>query len=100
MAKANSTLTWQEIDPQTLPESVGKAYQEYKAQYRAMKEARGVFEDSLQAGAPEGMRIVCGYNFGKLSMALAPDDRKPAKAKAQGSLEAFMAAAQASGRRA
>lgn len=100
MAKANSTLTWQEIDPASLPDHVAKAYAEYKGMYRAMKEARMAFEDTLQPGAPQGMRIVCGYNFGKLSVALAPDDAKPVKARASGSLADFIAAQQASGRRA
>lgn len=102
MAKANSTLTWSEIDPATLPAHIQEAYGAYKVAYAAMKEKRQVFEQSMNdVPLPEGKRIVCGYNFGKLSIALADDDRKPAKAQAsKGSLADFIAAQTASGRRA
>ena len=97
-----STLTWTEIDPASLPDVVKIAYDDYKEQYRRMKHCREVFEQHLNESVspPEGKRIVCGYNFGKLSIALADDDRKPVKAKATGSLADFLASAQASGRRA
>lgn len=99
MAKAKQELAWTEIDPASLPEHVKMAYDAYKVSYRAMKEARVAFEDTLQPGAPVGKRIVCGYNFGKLSVALA--DAEVAKAKATtGDLAAFLAMAQSSGRRA
>ena len=100
MAKAKSELTWSEIDPASLPQAQADLYAAYKQAYRAMKEAREAFETSLQSGAPHGMRIVCGYNFGKLSLALAPAEEKPARAKASGSLADFLASQQASGRRA
>ena len=101
MAKARSELSWQEIDPSTLPEAIRNHYEDYKAAYRTMKELRGMFEEALNAAAdlPEGKRIVCGYNFGKLSIALADDDRKPAKSQAKGSLADFLAQSQTAGRR-
>lgn len=99
MAKAHrAELSWSEIDPASLPTAIGEAYAKYKAQYAAMKEARARFEDMLQPGAPAGKRIVCGYNFGKLSVALADAADKPASSK--GSLSDFLSQQQAGGRRA
>lgn len=100
MAKARSDLTWTEIDPTSLPDELRAQYQKYKEAYAAMKAFRQRFEGCLNdyINPPEGKRVVCGYNFGKLSIALADDDRKPAKAGA-GSLADFLASAQASGRR-
>lgn len=102
MAKqAKSDLTWTEIDPASLPKQVQDAYSAYKLAYREMKELRTLFEAELNevASPPDGKRVVCGYNFGKLSIALADDVAKP-KAQAKGSLADFLAQAQASGRRA
>lgn len=96
-----SDLTWTEIDPETLPAAQAAAYAEYKALYRKMKAAREGFEASFQAAAPEGKRFVFGYNFGRLSIAVADEDRRtkrPAQAKA--SLADFLAAQKQSGRRA
>jgi len=71
MAKAKQELSWQEIDPASLPEQQQTLYAEYKQAYAAMKAKRAAFEASLQPAAPQGKRIVVGYNFGKLSLALA-----------------------------
>ncbi len=93
-----STLTWIEIDPTSLSDDQRKAYAAYKAAYVVMKQHRVDFEESMQVHAPAGKRIVCGYNFGKLSVALADDDRKPAK-QAKGTLADFIASQAQSGRR-
>lgn len=98
---AKSELTWTEIDPETLPAAQAAAYAEYKALYRKMKAAREAFEESFAPAAPDGKRFVFGYNFGKLSIALADEDkrgRKPAQPKA--SLADFLASQAQSGRRA
>lgn len=98
---AKTDAVWTEINPASLPEAVSKAYGEYKEYYREMKAARLRFETSLadMATLPEGKRMVFGYNFGKLSVAIVDDDRKPAKAMpAKQSLADFIAAQQASGR--
>ncbi len=90
MAKRESTLTWTEIDPASLPQEQAGLYAEYKARYAAMKAARAAFEASFQSAAPKGKRVVCGYNFGKLSIALA--DAEVAKPKqASGTLAEWMA---------
>lgn len=96
MAKARETLVWTEIDPGGLPEAQGALYAEYKAQYKAMRTARDAFEASLQSAAPAGKRIVVGYNFGKLSLALA--EREPERPKATGTLADWMAQQQSQGR--
>lgn len=99
MAKAASTLAWTEINPASLPADVLETYEAYKEAYRQMKKLREGFEQHMNEAVnpPAGKRVVCGYNFGKLSIALADDERKPAKA--QGSLADFLASAQSSGRR-
>jgi spermidine/putrescine-binding protein len=85
MAKAKSDAVWQEIDPASLPEAQSKLYAEYKAQHKVMQATKAAFEDSFAPAAPKGKRFVFGYNFGKLSMAIVEDDRKPAP-KAQRTL--------------
>ena len=103
MAKANSDATWIELNPDTLPEGVAANYARYKELYREMKIVRGTFEESLAQAAsiPAGKRMIFGYNFGKLSVAIVDDDRKPAKATpAKQSLADFIAAQAQSGRRA
>lgn len=90
---------WINIEPSTLSAEQQTKYETYKSQYRVMKAAREDFEASMQVGTPEGQRIVCGYNFGKLSVALVEDDRKPkAQAKAPVTLAQYLAMQIASGR--
>lgn len=101
MAKTTSTATWQTIDPDTLPVEIYNAYSAYKAAYADMKAVRVKFEQMMakQVAAPSGKRLVFGYNFGKLSVALV--DAEPAKADAKGtlSLSAFLASQSAQGKR-
>jgi hypothetical protein len=101
MAK-NTDATWIELDPSSLPGPVKDAYADYKLMYSEMKAKRTLFETALanSAGVPQGKCMVFGYNFGKLSVAIVDDDRKPAKATpAKQSLAEFIAAQQASGKR-
>ena len=101
MAKDNSAV-WSEINPDTLPQEIAQAYALYKEMYRAMKAQRTEFETMLsaQASLPEGKRVIFGYNFGKLSVAIVDDDRKPAKATpAKQSLADFIASQASAGRR-
>ena len=96
-----SELSWTEIDPDTLPAAQAAAYADYKALYRKMKAAREAFEASFQSAAPDGKRFVFGYNFGKLSIALADEDRRAKRtATAKASLADFLAAQTQAGRRA
>jgi hypothetical protein len=101
MAKDNNA-NWVELDPATLAPEMAAAYAEYKEMYRDMKAQRLRFETMLASAAelPDGKRMVFGYNFGKLSVAIVEDDRKPAKATpAKQSLAEFIAAQMASGSR-
>ena len=93
MVKAKSDAVWIELDVETLSMEAAEQYGNYKRQYKAAKEARERFEQVMndQAKLPEGKRMVFGYNFGKLSVAIVADDRKPkAEAKRQ-SLADFLA---------
>ena len=101
MAKTSDAV-WSEINPDTLPTEIGQAYALYKEMYREMKAQRTAFETMLSDAAtlPEGKRVIFGYNFGKLSVAIVDDDRKPAKATpAKQSLSDFIASQASAGRR-
>lgn len=95
---AKQEANWVTIDVETLSDVQQMAYDEYKTKYRAMKAAREAFEGEMAAGVPPGKRMVFGYNFGKLSVALVDDDRKPSKIKGTASLADFLALASANGR--
>ena len=99
MAQAKRTdAEWIVIDPTTLGEDQQLAYMAYKEAYAAMKVLRNGFEQSMQADVPAGKRIVCGYNFGKLSVAVVDDDRKPAAKAGAQSLSSYLAGMQTRGR--
>lgn len=102
MAKSPaSTATWQTLDPTSLPTPIAKQYERYKESYREMKAEREAFEQAMrdQAQAPPGKRLVFGYNFGKLSVALVDDTAKPASTSGSLSLSAFLASQTAQGKR-
>lgn len=80
MAKATtSTATWTQIDIDTLPAEIKAGYDSYREAYAEMKRIRKGFEDSLAdcITTPAGKRVVFGYNFGKLSVAIVDDTAKP-----------------------
>lgn len=83
-AKAKSDAVWSELNVDSLETADLANYSTYKALYRQMKEAREAFESGMQRLAPVGKRIIFGYNFGKLSVAIVDDDRKP---KAKGAVD-------------
>lgn len=100
MAVAKQDADWVNIDIDTLDTQTLNAYQGYKASYKTMKECREVFERTMAEAAklPQGRRMIFGYNFGKLSVAVVEDDRKAPKAKATTqSLSDFLKAAQSHG---
>lgn len=72
---------WTTIDVASLNADQQEAYHAYKAAYKVMKAEREFFEGVMAADVPAGERMIFGYNFGKLSIAIVPDDRKPVKAK-------------------
>lgn len=97
---AKQEANWVNIDTDTLSVELKNAYAEYKGQYQAMKKAREQFEGLMGASIPAGQRMIFGYNFGKLSVAVVEDDRKATKPKATTqSLSDFLKSAQANGDR-
>jgi hypothetical protein len=102
MAKQQRTdAVWVQIDTSTLKGECASAYAEYKAAYKVAKEWKERFEIRMEqeASLPEGKRLVFGYNFGKLSVAVVDDDRKPAaKANAPQSLSSYLAGMTQKGR--
>lgn len=96
-----SDATWMQVDPETLPETAQALYADYVAKRRLAGAAKAAFEQEMQSAAdcPAGKRLVFGYNFGKLSVAIVDDDRKPAKsAQPKLSLAEFMQRQAANGR--
>jgi hypothetical protein len=91
MAKATSTtqLDWSEVDMDTLPESAAEAYDAYKAARKAAAEAKAEFELAFTKAArkakklPDSKKLLFGYNFGKLSIAVTDNVEEPAKASAK-----------------
>lgn len=103
MAKERIAATWNEIDPATLTGDAAALFGEYKAQYRKAKEAKALFEAEMQelAALPSGYKLVFGYNFGKLSVAVVADDKPKAAAKpASQSLAEWLQGQAAAGARA
>lgn len=97
---AKQDATWVEIDPTTLSPVQAQAYARYKEMYREMKAQRQHFEECMSLGVAQGQRMIFGYNFGKLSVAVVEDDRKATKPKqAKLSLDQFLAMQQNSGAR-
>lgn len=80
MAAKRIDAVWNELDAGSLEGSQAMAYGKYKEAYRIAKSLKEQFEEGMQSYAPDGKRLVFGYNFGKLSVAIVDDDRKP-KAK-------------------
>lgn len=84
MAKIQSTAVWVELDPTTLSQGCEAAYLRYKALYQQMKAQRIAFEELMneeaqsEAQVPKGKKMVFGYNFGKLSVAVVDDEGKKA----------------------
>jgi hypothetical protein len=98
MAKnERAALSWIEIDPASLTSEQQAAYAGYKDQYRLMKVARERFEASMQVDAPHGKRLVMGYNFGKLSVAIDAAKVEAKTSKGTQTLAAFLATQAANG---
>ncbi len=78
MATQKRDANWINIDLATLSTEQRKAYEAYKAKYAEMKAQRETFEAliSKAIAPPSGKRVVFGYNFGKLSLAVVDDDAK------------------------
>lgn len=78
---AKSELKWTELNPSTdLSAKAQAAYTNYKAVYAKAKEAREAFEALMAEEAKarkvtnDETRLAFSYNFGRLSLAIAPKD--------------------------
>lgn len=99
MAKSNDAV-WVELDPASLDGVQGEAYAEYRRLRKIAGEAKGRFEKSMQVAIPVGQRMIFGYNFGRLSVAVVANDRPEAKPKATAkSLGDYLATMAAAGER-
>lgn len=103
MAKQHEVAAdWREVSPDTLPTETRRLYDEYKEAQRFAASQREAFESAMSdiAALPSGSRLAFGYRFGKLSIAVIPDD-KPAKrpVAAPASLADFLRCAALTGAR-
>lgn len=81
MAKSNDAV-WVELDPASLDAGQSVAYEEYRRLRKLAGVAKGAFEQTMQVAIPVGQRMIFGYNFGRLSVAVVANDRPASKPKA------------------
>ena len=84
-------LEWTQLDPSTLSPELRKAYDVFRDAARHANSLREAFERAMTVAIDplEGEKVVFGYRFGKLSLAIAPAD-KPRKPSAAVSLADFI----------
>ena len=84
MAREQIKADWLNVDPSSLPTSISRAYDAYKSAYAEAKSARADFERAMTeaAGLKPGKRLIFGYNFGKLSIAIVADEGRSPKPSA------------------
>ena len=77
-------LEWTQLDPASLSPDLRKAYDAYKEAAKAANTLREAFERAMTIAIDplDNEKVVFGYRFGKLSLAIAPADklRKPSAA--------------------
>lgn len=83
---------WTQIDTETLNATATAALAKLRAANEAARAAREQFEAIITdlIDPADGERVIFGYRFGKLSLAIVPADKPKAKANAI-SLDAFKA---------
>ena len=84
-------LDWTQLDPASLSPDLRKAYDAYKEAARHANSLREAFERAMTVAIDplDGEKVIFGYRFGKLSLAIAPAD-KPRKPSAAISLADFI----------
>ena len=84
-------LEWTQLDPASLSPELRKAYDAYREAARSANALREAFERQMTAAIDplDTEKVVFGYRFGKLSLAIAPADR-PRKPSAAVSLADFI----------
>jgi len=94
---AREEANWLNVLEDDLTAEQSQAYADYKTAYKQAKALRQSFEGLMAVGTPAGQRMIFGYNFGKLSIAVVADD-KPRKAKpVQQTLAQYLAAREGMG---
>jgi hypothetical protein len=78
--KADFKPDWANLDVESLTPAMIATYEEYKLASKAAAELRKTFESLVSDGIDpaDGEKVIFAYKFGKLSVAIVPDD-KPAK---------------------
>ena len=84
-------LEWTQLDPSTLSPDLRAKYDAYKEAAKAANTLREAFERAMTVAIDplDNEKVVFGYRFGKLSLAIAPAD-KPRKPSAAVSLAEFI----------
>ena len=84
-------LEWTQLDPASISPDLRKAYDAYKEAARHANTLREAFERAMTVAIDplDNEKVVFGYRFGKLSLAIAPAD-KPRKPSAAVSLADFI----------
>ena len=74
-------VTWQNVDPQTLPEDIAAHYYAYKKAFELAETARRLFEEEANEAFDVGAtnKLAFGYRFGRLSVAIVPKSSPSAK---------------------
>lgn len=97
MATTPDNLSWRNVDTTDLTDDQLLAYEEYKSAQRSAAKLREAFEakfsTDLGFSDQSPSRLVFGYKFGKLSIAVAPNDKPRSKPRTAplGSLATFLA---------
>src|ERR1700733_2899591 len=85
MATSTDNLSWRNVDTNELAPGPLDRYEVYKALQRQAAQAREAFEaefsTSMGLTPTSPQRLVFGYKFGKLSIAVAPNDKPKAVPK-------------------
>lgn len=87
MSKKQNELVWNTVAVETMPKPQQAAYAEFKALQDKANKAREKFEASFLTLAREkghcaaDRELLFGYRFGRLAVALAPEDDGSTKTK-------------------
>ena len=90
---------WANVDPNTLPATILASYNEYREAAKFAAQARTLFETAFSSAVKpaKGQRVIFGYRFGKLSIAIVTDDKPATTHKGEQSLSDWLASRRASG---
>jgi hypothetical protein len=88
MASYEVKADWRAVDVDTLTDDLAAAHELYREANRQAQQAREAFETAFRAAVPcpRGQRLAFGYRFGKLSIAVIPDDKPKATSAGRGAL--------------